>query len=62
MGFGLFGMSLFINGHVTPQSDFSALFWPQVLRGSALMFCLLPATRLALDALGLKGSGGAAVR
>jgi DHA2 family multidrug resistance protein len=49
LGFGLFGAGLLANGFVTPQSDFAALFWPQVLRGSALMLCLLPTTRLALD-------------
>ena len=27
------------------------MFWPQVLRGVAIMFCLLPPTRLALGAL-----------
>lgn len=49
LGFGLFGAGLLANGFVTPQSDFAALFWPQVLRGGALMLCLLPTTRLALD-------------
>jgi DHA2 family multidrug resistance protein len=27
------------------------MFWPQVIRGVAIMFCLLPPTRLALGAL-----------
>ena len=27
------------------------MFWPQVLRGFAVMFCLLPPTRLALELL-----------
>lgn len=27
------------------------MFWPQVLRGFAAMFCLLPPTRLALETL-----------
>jgi len=49
LGFGLFGAGLLANGFMVPQSDFAALFWPQVLRGSALMLCLLPTTRLALD-------------
>jgi MFS transporter, DHA2 family, multidrug resistance protein len=49
LGFGLFGVGLLANGYVTPQGDFSALFWPQVMRGAALMLCLLPTTRLALD-------------
>ena len=49
LGFGLFGAGLLANGFVTPQSDFAALLWPQLLRGGALMLCLLPTTRLALD-------------
>jgi len=49
LGFGLFGAGLLANGFMAPQSDFAALFWPQVLRGGALMLCLLPTTRLALD-------------
>jgi DHA2 family multidrug resistance protein len=27
------------------------MFWPQILRGLAVMFCLLPPTRLALGNL-----------
>ncbi len=48
-GFALFGLGLIANGFTTLNSDFDALFWPQVMRGLAVMFCLLPATRLALD-------------
>ncbi|MEO8894768.1 MAG: MFS transporter, partial [Rhizomicrobium sp.] len=48
-GFALFGLGLIANGFTTITSDFDALFWPQVMRGLAVMFCLLPATRLALD-------------
>ena len=49
LGFALFGAGLIANGFATITSDFDALFWPQVLRGLAILFCLLPATRLALD-------------
>ena len=49
LGFALFGLGLIANGFTTLTSDFDALFWPQVMRGLAVMFCLLPATRLALD-------------
>jgi len=48
-GFALFGAGLWLNGYATVDSDFWALFWPQALRGLAVMLCLLPATRLALD-------------
>jgi DHA2 family multidrug resistance protein len=49
IGFAVFGLGLFANGLTTPQSDFWGLFWPQVLRGLAVMLCILPATRLALE-------------
>jgi MFS transporter, DHA2 family, multidrug resistance protein len=49
IGFGLFGIGLLSNGFTNSTTDFSGLFWPQVIRGFAVMFCLLPATRLALD-------------
>ena len=49
IGFGLFAMGLVANGFETTQTDFDELFWPQVMRGAAVMLCLLPATRLALD-------------
>ena len=32
-------------------ADFDEMFWPQVVRGVAIMFCLLPPTRIALGAL-----------
>jgi MFS transporter, DHA2 family, multidrug resistance protein len=51
IGFGVFGLGLVANGFATTATDFNALFWPQVLRGLSVMLCLLPATRLALDAL-----------
>jgi DHA2 family multidrug resistance protein len=50
-GFGLFAVGLGLSGLQTPQTDFDAMFWPQVIRGLAIMFCLLPPTRLALGHL-----------
>ncbi len=52
-GFGLFAVGLGLSGFQTPQTDFDGMFWPQVLRGLAIMFCLLPPTRLALGHLAL---------
>ena len=49
IGFALFGIGAFANGFATSSTDFDGLFWPQILRGIAMMLCLLPATRLALD-------------
>ncbi len=48
IGFGLFAIGLGLSAFQTPQSDYDALFWPQVIRGLAIMFCLLPPTRMAL--------------
>lgn len=50
-GFGLFAIGLGLSGFQTPQTDAAGMFWPQVLRGLAIMFCLLPPTRLALGHL-----------
>ncbi|GAA0531768.1 DHA2 family multidrug resistance protein [Rhizomicrobium palustre] len=49
LGFALFGAGFLANGFMTPETDFDGLFWPQVLRGAAVMLCILPATRYALD-------------
>lgn len=49
LGFSLFGLGLIANGFTTHTSDFDQLFWPQVMRGLAMMFCLLPSTRCALE-------------
>jgi MFS transporter, DHA2 family, multidrug resistance protein len=51
LGFGLFGVGLGLGGLQTRETDFDAMFWPQVIRGLAIMFCLLPPTRLALGHL-----------
>jgi DHA2 family multidrug resistance protein len=48
-GYGMFGIGLLMNGHLTPQTDFDGLLWPQIVRGVAAMFCILPTTRLALE-------------
>jgi DHA2 family multidrug resistance protein len=50
-GFGLFAIGLGLSALQTPQTDYDAMFWPQIIRGAAIMFCLLPPTRLALGSL-----------
>lgn len=47
-GFLMFAGGLGLSAIQTPETDFSQMFWPQVMRGLAIMFCLLPPTRLAL--------------
>ena len=51
LGFALFALGLGSSAFQSRTADFDAMFWPQVLRGIAIMFCLLPPTRLALGAL-----------
>ena len=51
VGFALFAAGLGLSAVQTPQTDYDAMFWPQVIRGLAIMFCLLPPTRLALGQL-----------
>ncbi len=50
-GFAIFAVGLGLSALQTPQTEFAGMFWPQVLRGVAIMFCLLPPTRLALGSL-----------
>jgi DHA2 family multidrug resistance protein len=50
-GFALFALGLGASALQSRVADFDEMFWPQVLRGIAIMFCLLPPTRLALGTL-----------
>ena len=50
-GFFLFSVGLGLSAFQTGQTDFAEMLWPQVIRGCAIMFCILPPTRLALGQL-----------
>ncbi|WP_294281468.1 DHA2 family efflux MFS transporter permease subunit [uncultured Sphingomonas sp.] len=50
-GFGLFAIGLLMSMGQTAQTDFHAMILPQIVRGAAIMFCLLPPTRMALGRL-----------
>jgi DHA2 family multidrug resistance protein len=50
-GFALFAVGLGLSALQTPRTDYDGMFWPQIIRGVAIMFCLLPPTRLALGHL-----------
>jgi DHA2 family multidrug resistance protein len=50
-GFSLFASGLGLSALQTPRTDYDGMFWPQIIRGVAIMFCLLPPTRLALGHL-----------
>jgi MFS transporter, DHA2 family, multidrug resistance protein len=50
-GFALFALGLGMSSGETLQTGFAQMFWPQIVRGGAIMFCLLPPTRMALGHL-----------
>jgi len=50
-GFVLFAAGLLMSTNQTADTDFAEMLLPQVLRGVATMFCLLPPTRMALGRL-----------
>ena len=50
-GFLVFGTGLALSAWQTIHTDFAGMFWPQVIRGVAIMFCLLAPTDLALGRL-----------
>ncbi len=51
LGFGLFALGLWLNTSVTSQWQGGEFFWAQILRGFALLMCIVPATTMALGAL-----------
>jgi DHA2 family multidrug resistance protein len=50
-GFGLFAAGLVASASQTRATDFDEMLVPQILRGVAIMLCLLPPIRLALGHL-----------
>lgn len=50
-GFLLLALGLLLGSQQPRTADFAEMFWPQAVRGIAIMFCLLPPTRIALGAL-----------
>jgi DHA2 family multidrug resistance protein len=51
LGFAAFGIGLGLSSFETRDTDFNAMFWPQVIRGAAIMLCFLPPARVALGHL-----------
>ncbi|MBV9559187.1 MAG: DHA2 family efflux MFS transporter permease subunit [Bradyrhizobium sp.] len=50
-GFALFAFGLGLSYFQPRTADFEEMLWPQIIRGVAIMFCLLPPTRIALGRL-----------
>ena len=51
LGLSLFALGSWLNGNLTAESGYWEFFWPQAIRGSALMLCFLPINTLALGRL-----------
>ncbi|MBN9343748.1 MAG: MFS transporter [Caedibacter sp. 38-128] len=50
-GIVLFFLSIHLSSALTNQASFDEYFWPQALRGIAIIFCFLPINNLALGTL-----------
>lgn len=51
IGFGGFALGTWIVTGLTADWDFWQIFWPQVLRGTSLIFCMVPINNIALGSL-----------
>ena len=49
VGFSMFALALWMFSWVTPEWGFGELFWPQVMRGLAMLLCIVPAVGMALN-------------
>lgn len=59
IGFVLVGIGSALNAQLTSQSGFDEFFLPQMIRGVGLIFCLIPASRIALGTLPREEIGNA---
>ncbi len=51
LGLSLYGLGAWMNGNLTHDAGYWEFFWPQAIRGFALMFAFLPINSLALGTL-----------
>lgn len=61
LGFAGFGWGTWLVTGMTADWDFWELFWPQILRGGSLIFCMVPINNIALGTLSaekLKNASG----
>ncbi len=59
LGFGAFGIGLFMSTNQTLETDYAGMWWPQVVRGLAIGLCILPPIRFALALTPLEKIGDA---
>lgn len=51
VGMLLAAFGVWLNSHLSIQSDYAFMFWPQVYRGIGLMICLIVVSHLAMSTL-----------
>lgn len=51
MGFTVFALGLSLSSQQSIDTDYNEMFWPQVIRGTSVMLCLLAPTHIALGGL-----------
>ncbi|MGZ5027765.1 MAG: DHA2 family efflux MFS transporter permease subunit, partial [Methylobacter sp.] len=51
LGLSLFALGSWMNGNLNAESGYWEFFWPQAIRGTAMMLCFLPINTLALGRL-----------
>ncbi|MBV9882313.1 MAG: DHA2 family efflux MFS transporter permease subunit, partial [Sphingomonadaceae bacterium] len=49
VGLVLFAFSLWLSSHMNAEWGFAELFWPQAVRGLAVMLCIVPSVGMALE-------------
>ncbi|GEN26223.1 DHA2 family efflux MFS transporter permease subunit [Halomonas cupida] len=59
IGFLLVGVGSLMNAVLTAESGFDQFFWPQIVRGIGLIFCIIPVSRIALGTLPREEVGNA---
>jgi DHA2 family multidrug resistance protein len=49
VGFSLFALACWLFSGITPQWGFWEMFWPQAIRGFAILLCIVPSVGMALN-------------
>jgi len=58
-GLAMFSFGCYLNSFLTADAKFMEFFWPQFIRGFALMFCFLPTSNIALGSMNKEKVGNA---
>jgi MFS transporter, DHA2 family, multidrug resistance protein len=59
VGFGVFATGLLMSTWQSVDTDYDGMFWPQIVRGTAIALCILPPIRFALALMPLDKIGDA---